>query len=91
MFNYLTNNHLDPIFDFVAKRYGRQEEVPTYRENPDGIAKLLGVLERARMELYYPTLLEKATHLLLSINKGALLLERQQKTCSGSHHGFLNN
>ncbi len=67
---YLVDEHLDPIFAFVAKRYGRQEEVPVYRENPEGIAKLLGVLERARMDTYYPTLLDKATHLLLSINKG---------------------
>lgn len=70
MFSYLADEHLDPIFSFVAERYGRQEEVPVYRDNLDGIAKLLGVLERARMDLYYPTLLDKATHLLLSINKG---------------------
>lgn len=70
MFRYLTDEHLDPIFTFVAQRYGRQEEVPAYRENVEGIEKLLGVLERARMDLYYPTLLDKATHLLLSINKG---------------------
>lgn len=70
MFSYLADEHLDPIFSFVAERYARQEEVPAYRNNLDGIAKLLGVLERARMSSYYPTLLDKATHLLLSINKG---------------------
>ena len=70
MFNYLSNEHLDTLFDFVAERYGRQEEVPIYRDNRDGIAKLLGVLERARMDRYYPTLLDKATHILLSINEG---------------------
>lgn len=70
MFSYLADEHLDLIFNFVSKRYGRQEEVPVYRENLDGVAKLLGVLERARMDIYYPTLLDKATHLLLSINKG---------------------
>ena len=70
MFSYLTNEHLESVFSFVAERYGRQEEVPVYRENSDGVAKLLGVLERARMDAYYPTLLDKATHLLLSINKG---------------------
>jgi len=70
MFSYLADEHLDSIFSFVAERYGRQEEVPVYRNNLDGIAKLLGVLERARMSVYYPTLLDKATHLLLSINKG---------------------
>lgn len=70
MFRYLAAEHLDPIFAFVAERYGRQEEVPIYRDNRGGVAQLLGVLERARMDLYYPTLLDKATHLLLSINKG---------------------
>lgn len=70
MFSYLADEHLDPIFAFVAERYGRQEEVPVYRDNQEGVAKLLGVLERTRMDAYYPTLLDKATHLLLSINKG---------------------
>ena len=70
MFRYLAAEHLDPIFAFVAERYGREEEVPIYRDNRGGVAQLLGVLERARMDLYYPTLLDKATHLLLSINKG---------------------
>ncbi len=70
MFSYLADEHLDTIFTFVAERYGRQEEVPVYRDNQEGVAKLLGVLERARMDTYYPTLLDKATHLLLSINKG---------------------
>lgn len=70
MFSYLADEHLDSIFSFVAERYGRQEEVPAYRDNLDGIAKLLGVLERARMDVFYPTLLAKATHILLSINKG---------------------
>jgi death-on-curing family protein len=67
---YLGDAQLDTIFSFVAKRYGRQEEVPIYRDNQEGIAKLLGVLERARMDEYYPTLLDKATHLIIAINKG---------------------
>ena len=70
MINYLADEHLDPIFAFVAARYGQIEEVPVYRDNREGMEKLLGVLERAQMDAYYPTLLDKATHLLLSINKG---------------------
>ena len=71
MILYLGDEHLDPIFSFVAERYGRQEEVPIlYRDNSTGIAELLGVLERSRMDTFYPNLLEKATHLLISINKG---------------------
>src|SRR3989344_3621271 len=70
MILYLGDEHLDPIFAFVAERYSRQEEVPIYRDNREGIAKLLGVLERARMDAYYPNLLDKATHLLIEINEG---------------------
>lgn len=70
MIFYLGDEHLDPIFGFVAERYGRQEEVPIYRDNREGIDKLLGVLERTRMDTYYPNLLDKATHLLIEINEG---------------------
>lgn len=70
MVYYLGDEHLDPIFAFVAERYGHQEEVPIYRNNIDGVSSLLGVLERTRMDAYYPNLLDKATHLLVEINKG---------------------
>lgn len=70
MFEYVTNNELDFIFRFVAKRYGRQEEVPVYRDDIEGIAELLGVLERSQWDVYYSTLLDKATYLLIAINKG---------------------
>jgi prophage maintenance system killer protein len=70
MILYLEDKDLDGIFALVAERYGRQEEVPAYRDSREGIAELLGVLERAKMDAFYPTLLDKATHLLLGINKG---------------------
>jgi len=97
MYEYLADEHLDAIFEFVARRYGRQEEVPVYRESREGIAKLLGVLERARMD-YYRGLLDKATHLLLSVNEGhffsngnkrlALVVTTTFLTMNGKH---LNN
>lgn len=70
MISYLGESDLDPIFLFVAQRYGRQEEVPAYRSDVDGLAQLLGVLERTRMDVFYPKLLDKAVHLLIGINKG---------------------
>ncbi len=62
----LGDEHLDPIFAFVGQRYGRQEEVPVYRDNAEGVAKLLGVLERARMDAYYPNVLDKAVQCICS-------------------------
>lgn len=67
---YLSDNELDVVFWFISQRYGNQEEVPIYRDNREGVEKLLGVLERVRWDTYYPTLLDKATYLLISINKG---------------------
>lgn len=70
MIVYLEEEHLGPIFTFVSERYGRQEEVPVYADDRPGVDKLLGVLERAKMDTYYPDLLDKATHVLIGINKG---------------------
>lgn len=67
---YLNKEHLQPLFGYLQKRYARIEEVPDYENEKLGYEKLLGVLERVRMELYYPDLLDKATYLLIAINKG---------------------
>ncbi len=67
---YLDKSHLEAIFAFVSLRYGRQEEVPVYAEHKEGMSKLLGILERTRMDVYYPSFLDKAVHLLVGINKG---------------------
>lgn len=58
------------IFPLVSSRYGRIEEVPNYKNEQGGMLQLLGVLERVRNDNYYPSLLEKATYLLVAINKG---------------------
>jgi death-on-curing protein len=70
MIEYLEESDLKVIFSFVSERYGRQEEVPEYELHREGIQKLVGVLERTRMDAYYPSLLEKAAYLLIAINKG---------------------
>ncbi len=67
---YLGEQDLDTVFAYVADRYGRQEEVPHYRAHKEGVEKFLGVLQHVQSDTYYPTLLDKATYLLVSVNKG---------------------
>lgn len=70
MYLYITPNDLESRFDLVKKHYTRHEEVPHYTRETSGMGKLLGVLEKVRIDLYYPTLFDKATYLLVAINKG---------------------
>ena len=67
---YLEEVQLPQLFSYLQERYARVEEVPDYKGEAIGYEKLLGVLERVRMDLFYPDLLDKATYLLVSINKG---------------------
>ncbi len=67
---YLNKEQLPPLFVYLAERYARIEEVPSYQEETIGFEKLLGVLEGVRMDTYYPDTLDKTTYLLLQINKG---------------------
>ncbi len=70
MFTYLERDQLPPLFSYLAERYARIEEVPSYEEETIGFEKLLGVLERVRMDAFYPETLDKAGYLLIQINKG---------------------
>ena len=67
---YLDKEHLPPLFVYLAERYARIEEVPSYLDETMGYEKLVGVLERVRMDVYYPDTLDKAAYLLIQINKG---------------------
>lgn len=69
MVYYLPEESLEKIFEFVSKRYARIEEVPRYREERR-FDEFCGVLRQAHSDTYYPTVLEKAVYLLVSINKG---------------------
>jgi prophage maintenance system killer protein len=70
MISYLSREHLNEVFAYIAKHYSRIEEVPDYISEKTGIEKLCGVLEHAYSDIYYPTVLDKAVHLLVQINKG---------------------
>ena len=67
--NYIPEDALDLIFEFVSQRYSRIEEVPQYHGEP-GFEKFCGVLTQVQSDTYYPTLLDKAAYLLVNINKG---------------------
>lgn len=67
---YLSERHLDIVFDILEEQYARAEEVPQYKLERMGFEKLCGVLEQAKSDTYYPNLLEKAVYILVSINKG---------------------
>jgi len=58
------------VFPYVAGRYGRIEEVPNYLDDTEGIAQLEGVIERSKIDVFYPGVLEKTTQILIEINKG---------------------
>lgn len=61
---------IEIIFPYVSTRYGRIEEVPDYENDREGMSQLLGVLERVQNDTYYPSVLDKTTYLITTINKG---------------------
>lgn len=69
MIRYIPDEGLERIFGFVSARYARAEAVPHYAEETR-FDEFCGVLKRVQSDLYYPTLLEKAAYLLVTINKG---------------------
>jgi|SRR3989344_3471945 len=70
MFTYLSEEFLPPLFEYLAERYAKIEEVPSYKDERTGYEKLLSVLDQARADTYYPELFDKAAYLLIQINKG---------------------
>ncbi|MCH8888969.1 type II toxin-antitoxin system death-on-curing family toxin [Patescibacteria group bacterium] len=70
MVYYLSEDHLNLIFELLSKRYARVEEVPHYKLETTGFDSLCGVLKRVQADTYYPLLFEKAVYLLININKG---------------------
>jgi death-on-curing family protein len=70
MSTYLEKEQLPPLFAYLAERYAKLEEVPSYSDERIGYGKILGVLEGVRMDVYYPDVLDKAAYLLIQINKG---------------------
>jgi death-on-curing family protein len=67
---YLDIQNMDGIFDVIAQHYTNHEKIPDYKGEKEALKKLKGVLLGAQQDAYYPTLLEKAAHLIIQINKG---------------------
>lgn len=70
MIFYISDGYLDPIFDLLENRYTRAEEIPLYKIEKSGFDQFCGVLQKVQADTYYPSLFEKATYLLVNINKG---------------------
>lgn len=66
---FIEPDDLPVIFTVISKFYTKAEEIPSYNDETEGINRLIGVLERAQMNLY-PTFIDKVVCLFVNINKG---------------------
>lgn len=67
---YIEPESLDVAFNLIYKHYATKQNVPNYRYEISGIAKLTGVLTGVRENRFYPTILDKASYLLIQVNTG---------------------
>ncbi|TSC64139.1 MAG: hypothetical protein G01um101491_352, partial [Parcubacteria group bacterium Gr01-1014_91] len=67
---YITELSLNQVFDLIRDAYTAREQVPDYRGEQEGIAKLIGVLFFAS---------EYSGHLLRV--KHTMICEAKKKTC----------
>ncbi len=86
---YFTQDELVHAFDEIEAHYARHEEVPRYKNETPGMEKLLGVLEKAQMDVFYPSLLDKATYLFVVINKGHFFSNGNKRLALVIALGFL--
>jgi len=85
---YHEKEDLGLIFDLVEKHYARKEEVPDYKHEQAGVDKLLGVFEGVK-SAFYPSLEEKASYLILQINKGHFFSNGNKRLALVAAMGFL--
>ncbi len=69
MTQYIAEESLGLIFALISERYSTIEEVPHYRTEA-GFKKFCSVLLQSEEDVYYPTVIDKATYLLIGVNKG---------------------
>src|SRR3989338_3889803 len=70
MIHYLNRKDLNSIFDIIYKNFTLKEKVPDYAEDKTAVDNLGGVLERIKMDDFYPDFYDKVTYLIIQINKG---------------------
>lgn len=86
---YFEKDDLDEIFGLISRFYAFAEEVPKYHNEHQGVELLLGVLTGAKMDEFYPTLLDKAAYLLVQINKGHFFSNGNKRLALVFSVGFL--
>src|SRR3989344_1281686 len=86
---YFTKESLGSAFREVETHYTKHEEVPRYKDETPGMGKLLGVLEKAQMDMFYTSLLDKATYIFIAINKGHFFSNGNKRLALVIALGFL--
>ena len=86
---YLTQDELVHAFEEIEAHYAKHEDVPRYKNETPGIEKLLGILEKVQMGMFYPSLLDKATYLFVAINKGHFFSNGNKRLALVIALGFL--
>ncbi len=86
---YLTQDELQHAFEEIETHYSKHEEVPCYSREAQGLGKVLGVLEKVQMDMFYPSLLDKATYLFVIINKGHFFSNGNKRLALVIALGFL--
>lgn len=67
---YLRPEMLPIAFRIVYERASSREKAPNYAKEAEGMKKLIGVLDGVKMDHFYPGFFDKATYLLIQVNKG---------------------
>lgn len=66
---YIEEKDLPLVFKGIAQHLEFSEKSPRYSDEQSGMIKLAGLLDRVKLD-YYPECLDKASFILVGVNKG---------------------
>lgn len=81
------------LFDVIYTHYTGVEKAPDYRSENHGIGKLVGVMVGVKADKFYPGFFDKATYILVQINKGHFFSNGNKRAALVFllHFIFINN
>ena len=91
MIKYLSKEDLDLVVELLSTLYSKIEEVPEYKFEKQGFEKLCGILEQSQSDTYYPTIFQKASFVLVGINKGHFFSNGNKRLALVTVATFLDN
>lgn len=69
MVKYIESKDLVDIVDLITQfDYKNKEKAPNYDREKDGIDNYFSLMDRAKEDVYYPEVLDKASFLFININ-----------------------